>query len=1041
MTRKVKTRDGKVVVHGVKVVTASCCLPDTITVALSGFADQFPDRSEIPMVFTSCFGSGAAGRVAAPSPEETPGAVSAPVITSGGSGYAVFGRVAPNVRLTVNGTGSGAVLTPVLLEGGDFCDRPYWYFDSVTIDAAGEDYDGTTTISIQLGSFPDYLATAGTVTGTGAVIHAVWYQDGDFWECSGTDILVPGSGYTVGDTFNVVTGLTLTVASVGGSGEILTLTVNQTGTFPALDTFTPTAPTLTPVLPRYEPTLTLDVLASEADLTVVMQPLDIAPLPLTWEVASVTVNDGGLSGAWYDEQWIYVAADPLNTESEPAWLKVRTVREEPDITAEAYGGTGATLTVNLSLNAGPPSTWSVDTITVDTPGTGHTDGESVSFNALGVTALSFAAARIRTVRASPTITADLSGASGSSGVLSVSLTPGTDIDGRDIWAVSGLTVDTAGTGYAVSDPISFTVTDGQEVFAGSGTITSVGGSGEITGVSVDYGGEYFKDTGVVGIVVVDVPGEYFKDTGVIESIEVADPGVYWENGDSIESVEIDEAGVFCTEDPAEPPILADVTVSLAGSGGTGVDIDAEINDDTSSPQFGQIEGATLNSGGTGYTGTVWVKKCCGDFYDGKTIVLKKGEKCGAAAGNTTEPDADGRMEPVVAVTPVAVSGTGAAFSVTLSPVTSWDIGDEPPSVVLRSWRASAASVASAGSGYTVGDTFAINATDGVTEVAGEIEVTAVNGTGGITSLSITISGYFYKDDPNVDVSPNNVACRFEHRHCTYNNRSGKRDFIHVQYRSEDLPPLVVITDTDPSSSDDTAPNASCSITLTSTTLVGEGDPFEFTATAPGGATAVVTEGGVYDAEDDYAGGCSCKKGCDGLYTPPEELTVAWARGAGITDDTIVYNNNGNRYVPPSGDYVLDEVTGSPCSTARGAIFSWAPFGTERSAGFSVSALPCREWSGASISVDGVDAAQDDPAPGDPPDPVQTTALRCNSCEATRINVVASVFYRIQTSCDDVCVEGTGCLKGRSWDFYGWADDTSVPGVAWEWKKIGTLTIP
>jgi hypothetical protein len=327
-----------------------------------------------------------------------------------------------------------------------------------------------------------------------------------------------------------------------------------------------------------------------------------------WSITSVAVTPG--ASGFVDGEQLDLIVDGDVTEDWHAVLIVRTVREEPDIDVEAYGGTGATFTGNLALNPGPPQSWYFDTIDVDTPGTGYTDNETVGFTpGPGVTAVSFASARIRTVRAAPTIVADLSAASGTGGALSVTLASGTDYEGRDIWGADTLGIDTAGTGYAVDDPINFTVTDGQEVYAAYGRVSSVGGSGEITGHVIDSPGEYFKDTGVVDIVVIDDPGEYFLDTGEPESVEVVDGGKYW------------------IDDMDAPPYVADVTVDITQDVdgiGSGAVITATIDDDPYSPTFGRITAFPIDTPGVDYLAWAWRPlHCCGSQLNDISIVLKR----------------------------------------------------------------------------------------------------------------------------------------------------------------------------------------------------------------------------------------------------------------------------------------------------------------------------------------------------------------------------------------------------------------------------------
>jgi hypothetical protein len=278
-------------------------------------------------------------------------------------------------------------------------------------------------------------------------------------------------------------------------------------------------------------------------------------------------------------------------------------RVEPTIT----GDSNSTVTFTLAEEAGDCDWpyWRIASAAVVDGGDegSYTDNQQFYlYYGPEVMEVSPAYLRVRTVRAAPTIVADLSGAIGTGGALSVNLSAGTDLDGRDIWGVDTLSIDTAGTGYVVDDPIAFVVTDGQESYSAFGRVTSVGGSGEITGYVIDSPGEYFKDTGVADIIVVD------------------DGGVYYE------------------EDPTEPALLADVTATVDGGGGTGATFTISIDDDPESPTFGSLTGIALDDGGDDYNGSDYVRSCCDTALDGRTFVLRKGARPCAREGQVDSND-------------------------------------------------------------------------------------------------------------------------------------------------------------------------------------------------------------------------------------------------------------------------------------------------------------------------------------------------------------------------------------------------------------------
>jgi hypothetical protein len=120
-------------------------LPDTLTVTLSGLPETSPGPDLISVSFSSCFGSGASGRGTAPGqsvvggdPADDRGPITAVELTSGGSGYAKFGRVAPTLTAS-GGSGTGATFTVTLANATDACNIDYWKVAKVT-QAGGSGY-------------------------------------------------------------------------------------------------------------------------------------------------------------------------------------------------------------------------------------------------------------------------------------------------------------------------------------------------------------------------------------------------------------------------------------------------------------------------------------------------------------------------------------------------------------------------------------------------------------------------------------------------------------------------------------------------------------------------------------------------------------------------------------------------------------------------------------------------------------------------------------------------------------------------------------
>ena len=346
---------GKPQVKSGRVITASRCLPETITVALSGFADAHPDTHRVTLTLTACQGTGGTGYATAPKPDDAPGALSDAVVEDGGSGHAAIGRVAP------------------------------------------------------------------------------------------------------------------TLAGDGNATATVTVAEDDTG------------PCGWPV----------------------------------WRVTAVAITDPGTF--WYTDNAAFYLG---------------------------YGGE--------------------------------------------VTQVFAASLRVRTVRAEPTALLDFTNTTGSGAFVTVTLAEGVGFDGRQVWSVDEFDINDGSSGYAVDDYIVITADGGETTVAGILTVTSVNGSGSITGLAITEPGELWNDTGEADVIEIDDGGEYY------------------------------------TEDAGEPVLLATVTVT-PDSEGTGQTFTVDINDDPDDANFGRIEGITATDGGTGHTATINEQAGCGEAFDGKTFVLKKVE--------------------------------------------------------------------------------------------------------------------------------------------------------------------------------------------------------------------------------------------------------------------------------------------------------------------------------------------------------------------------------------------------------------------------------
>ena len=328
----------------------------------------------------------------------------------------------------------------------------------------------------------------------------------------------------------------------------------------------------------------------------------------SWGVTGVTWT--GSTSGYVDGDQITFGVAAGDTAEQGAAATIHTVRTAPTVTASVSGGSGATLSVTTATNGTTPQTWSVTGVTVTNGGTGYPASGYVTFNTASCdTAEQSADATFYSGRVAPTVTASASG-SGSGAVVSASLSSTTGYDGRTYWYVTGISVTNGGTGYAEYDPVAVTVTDG-EGYGAYAEVSAVDGSGAITGIAVYWGGEYFKSNGIIQSVEFGYGGG----------------GIYYRDAGEISSISVEAGGTYYREDASLSPYVATVTVGVsqtAPSNGTGATLTATVESSTSSANFGKITGVTIGSGGNNYLAWQWRNtKCCGDFYNGLSVVLKR----------------------------------------------------------------------------------------------------------------------------------------------------------------------------------------------------------------------------------------------------------------------------------------------------------------------------------------------------------------------------------------------------------------------------------
>ena len=361
------------------------------------------------------------------------------------------------------------------------------------------------------------------------------------------------------------------------------------------------APTLTATSPRGNGA-TFSVQAASAN--------DAEGIP-SWAVTGVTWT-GTTSGYVEGDHLEFAVADG-DTPERQAVAVVRTYHTAPTVTASAASGTGATFTVALTASgAAGRQSWAVTGVTLTAGGTGHPESGTLTFTAgTGDTAQASAVASYRCGRVAPTLQSMIVSDGGAGGALSETLSSAVGFDGRTFWYVDSVAITSSGTGYAYGDYIYWSAGNGVSQGTAYGYVSSVDAAGRITGVSLIDPGQYYKSNGIISTVTLLSGGTYYRDTGELAAITIADGGSYWR------------------DDPTADPYVRTVTVDVVQSfpsNGDGATFAATVDDDTASPTFGQIVAVAITAGGDGYLAWEWAgtMRCCGDFFNGMTVVVKQG---------------------------------------------------------------------------------------------------------------------------------------------------------------------------------------------------------------------------------------------------------------------------------------------------------------------------------------------------------------------------------------------------------------------------------
>lgn len=446
-------------------------------------------------------------------------------VTSGGSGYNPYDK-SLSASVT-NGTGS---IPPLSVSGMSYTQPvvsasvshetatpaqlsvalqylitldsiPLWTVDSVAVQSGGGGYPPNATIPVAFSLVSGYYRPIGTtqvadgffaLTNSSGVVQSVVLQP-PFPDRIGR-----------GGRGEFASSASVTAVSIGdGVNEFVGLTgvaVNRVRS----------APTVVAIPPDG---------SSGMSLGVSLQQQGSGP-EAYWSVSAVSVIAAGIG--FDDQSPVTFSASPETLSPASASAVINATRLAPELTASASGGTGATFTVTLSENAGPPKTWSVSGITVTNGGSGYPDGAAITFTpGAGAVTVDPAYAYAVVGRIAPTVTASASGGTGAQ--LSVTLSQ-EDWYGTPYWAVSGVSVSNGGTGYTDGDPVAFNVTDGVmwlgDAYASISVIEGV-----IVGVQLSWSGGYFKSSGIITGIAFFLGGSYYRPR--LDGVTVTSGGKYY----------------------------------------------------------------------------------------------------------------------------------------------------------------------------------------------------------------------------------------------------------------------------------------------------------------------------------------------------------------------------------------------------------------------------------------------------------------------------------------------------------------------------------
>ena len=340
---------------------------------------------------------------------------------------------------------------------------------------------------------------------------------------------------------------------------------------------------------------------SGADITAVLTKVGDDPETRYWYISGLTVNDGG--SGYLPSDTLSLACTDCPEGQGPTFASFVLQRDEPEITADVAGGSGADLSVNLmqETDYDGADIWRVLTVTVNDGGDGYTNGASVDFSiAKNDVEVFKAKATILNQTVEPTLTLD--------GNATAEITLASNGGTPETWRIDEVEVTDGGTGYQDGESLQALLSEGDQdtspasltartvlveptvavsVIYTSGlgaqltatlatqtdyygrttwTVSEInvvdGGAGysewdyvivtptDGQGDGYFYGGLTVDEEGAITGVTVYYGGSYYKDTGVLSSVVVNSGGNYWRPTGVIAAVQVTNGGWYYKTDGA-----------------------------------------------------------------------------------------------------------------------------------------------------------------------------------------------------------------------------------------------------------------------------------------------------------------------------------------------------------------------------------------------------------------------------------------------------------------------------------------------------------